>query len=301
MQFKNVFGLLILVIFFLIYKTSNNYYLDYNKPATFFVDFDKSMQTNSYACVLHDIDNLKRFNIFKKNYEKNSFLKITKSEKPLIPKIMHQIWLGSQMPQKCVILAQTWQNMHPDWQYRLWTDDDVESFGLENKALFDKAKNFGEKSDIFRYEILYRFGGVYIDTDFECLRPLDIFNHCYNFYVGIQPLDISIVALGIGLIGSIKNHELLRLTIDSLKSTCNNSSILTRTGPMVLTNIFCNNIENVVGVNVALPASYFYPLGLSIKYASNIEKFLNPESFAVHHWHASWIKSVCDLKNNSLK
>jgi mannosyltransferase OCH1-like enzyme len=41
------------------------------------------------------------------------------------------------------------------------------------QAAFDRASNFGEKSDIWRYEILFRLGGVYVDTDFECVRPFD--------------------------------------------------------------------------------------------------------------------------------
>lgn len=38
---------------------------------------------------------------------------------------------------------------------------------------FDAAKNYGEKSDILRYEILFVYGGVYADVDVECLQPFD--------------------------------------------------------------------------------------------------------------------------------
>ena len=58
---------------------------------------------------------------------------------------------------------------HPDWEYKLWTDETVKEITLINQELFDKAKNYGEKSDILKWELVYRFGGVYIDTDMEAL------------------------------------------------------------------------------------------------------------------------------------
>ena len=40
---------------------------------------------------------------------------------------------------------------------------------MKNNFAFSQASNWGMKSDIFRYEILMKYGGVYIDTDYECL------------------------------------------------------------------------------------------------------------------------------------
>ena len=43
---------------------------------------------------------------------------------------------------------------------------------LKNKDLYDKSRNYGFKTDLARYEILNKYGGLYIDTDFECLSPI---------------------------------------------------------------------------------------------------------------------------------
>ncbi len=48
-------------------------------------------------------------------------------------------------------------------------------------------ENLGAKSDLLRYELLYQFGGVYIDIDVVLLQPLDILNHTYEFYTGLMP------------------------------------------------------------------------------------------------------------------
>ena len=46
-------------------------------------------------------------------------------------------------------------------RYRLWRDADARAFGLENAAAFAAARNEGARSDVLRYEVLWREGGVY--------------------------------------------------------------------------------------------------------------------------------------------
>ena len=44
---------------------------------------------------------------------------------------------------------------------------------LLNRKEFDAAEKRAAKSDILRYELCAEFGGVYIDADFEPLRPIE--------------------------------------------------------------------------------------------------------------------------------
>ena len=87
-----------------------------------------------------------------------------------IPRILHQIWLGPRDRPKAWM--ETWQRRHPNWEYRLWTDANIPP--LFNRRLYEA---YGEcwigKADILRYELLYQYGGVYLDADTECLRPID--------------------------------------------------------------------------------------------------------------------------------
>jgi hypothetical protein len=39
-----------------------------------------------------------------------------------IPRILHFIWLGSEIPEKYGILINTWRNSHSSWDVKLWTD-----------------------------------------------------------------------------------------------------------------------------------------------------------------------------------
>jgi inositol phosphorylceramide mannosyltransferase catalytic subunit len=71
----------------------------------------------------------------------------------------------------------TWRDKHPEWEYRLWTDDNVPP--LTNQSQFDAMPHFPGKADILRYELLHRFGGVYVDADSACVSPLteDLLNN----------------------------------------------------------------------------------------------------------------------------
>src|SRR5581483_2776119 len=72
-----------------------------------------------------------------------------------IPRLFHQIWLGpSPLPDEYRRYQQTWLDHHQGWELRLWTEE-------------------GLPAGLRRPELLWREGGVYVDTDFECLRSIE--------------------------------------------------------------------------------------------------------------------------------
>ncbi len=232
-------------------------------------------------------------------YDKYVSNELEYSRYPQIPKIIHQIWLGSSLPDKYKTWQQSWKECHPDWEYKLWTDKDIEEFGLVNKYWYDKAVNYAQKADIARYEILYREGGLYVDTDFECLYAFDIFHHSYDFYVGIMQWK-SEFRLCNALIGSVPGHPILRRCIETMNlnneyDTDLRQNITYTTGPWHLTN--CFNKEALNGKKVvAFPVGYFYPWpwykrkrGKGAKNsARKIARWIKRETFAIHHWEESW-------------
>lgn len=94
-----------------------------------------------------------------------------------IPKVIHQIWLGDkEIPSAYREWSRSWRRLHPKWEFVLWTDDSLSNFewaSPANRALFGMARNYGERSDILRLEVLHRFGGVCVDFDFEAIRAFD--------------------------------------------------------------------------------------------------------------------------------
>lgn len=260
-------------------------FTDFSK---YYVDFDDSMQTNAYPQRFVAPIEKHFYDVFKCAYEKNSPIKVA-GHKGKIPKIIHQIWLGSPFPEKYRAFQASWKKYHPDWEYRLWTDKELATFPLRHRELFESSINYGEKSDIARYEILYQIGGLYVDTDFECLKPFDVVHECYDFYIGIQPLDTNMVQLGIGLIGSVPGHALLQCCLDNLEqNAARTRQIIQRTGPIYFTQIFALVAPQLHDATVALPPTFFYPRGYNQPDIHTMWE--RPESFAVHHWEGSWMK-----------
>jgi mannosyltransferase OCH1-like enzyme len=91
----------------------------------------------------------------------------------VIPRVIHQIWVGPDpLPDEHRRWIETWRALHPEWEHRLWTEDNLPSDPIRPEVL-ERLRAPVERADILRLEILYRHGGVYVDTDVECLRPLD--------------------------------------------------------------------------------------------------------------------------------
>lgn len=234
------------------------------------------------------------WNILDQNFEQNYIHKIENN----IPKKIHQVWLGGDFPDKYKRLRDTWIEKNPNWEYKLWTDTDLDSFNLENINNFNKISNLGSKSDIFRYEILYRYGGLYIDTDFECLKSFDDLTYL-DFFAGtghvFEPEVFN------GLIACKPQHRLIRKLIDDIKvvQTNNFNEIIELTGPRYFSNNLFNYISYVKEKIVIFPTTFFYPFPAVNRYLVRedneqsrniINNFLTDNSYCVHLWYTSWQK-----------
>ncbi len=257
------------------------------------IDFNESMKTSSYSEIMDTPPwNLEGYSktkemlsLFHNLYEKNKPKKISVSLYLRIPKIIHQIWIGSEFPEKYKKFQKSWLDNHSNWQYRLWTDKDIESFKMKNKELFDKAENYGEKADIWRYEILERFGGLYVDTDFECFKPFDVLHHLYDFYAGIEPMEVKYAGISNALIGSKAHHPILQKCIEKLPHSFKKyPHTQVKTGPLFLTRVFLQYAETIPRI-IGFPQTFFYPC------CSKFDKPGIPdEAFAMHYYAGSWMK-----------
>jgi len=94
-----------------------------------------------------------------------------------IPKIIHQTWRSTELPERFRPLQASWRRLHPDWEYRFYDDracrDHVATHFPELLDLYDGCPHPVQRADIFRYLVVAKFGGVYADIDVEALRPHD--------------------------------------------------------------------------------------------------------------------------------
>lgn len=210
-----------------------------------------------------------------------------------IPPIIHQIWLGSPLPRLYARWGDTWKRHHPGWEYRLWTERELLEFGLENRESFDRSPNFGVKSDLARYEILHRFGGVYADTDFECLGSFQPLCSSSRFFAGL--MYGGDFPVNNGLIGSVPGHPILRSLIDDLKTPYaghDGMEILAYSGPIRFSARVSEHLAQRPDDGVViLPTTYFYAFPnqqLDSKDVKTVKQWAKPESLAIHYWEVSW-------------
>ena len=92
-----------------------------------------------------------------------------------IPKIIHQLWIGTKpAPTK---FMNTWREAHEPlgFEYRFWNEENLQkeiNFARHGKRI-NSIEEINGKADIFRWLILQKFGGIFVDADSICIHPFD--------------------------------------------------------------------------------------------------------------------------------
>lgn len=225
-------------------------------------------------------------------YEKlfaNNFLLAESKDYNVLPKRIHQVWLGSKLPDKYKAWTESWQHMNPDWEYRLWTDADLDDVEIPRRKLFHSITHLGQKSDFLRYHILNQYGGVYVDTDFECLKSFDPITYA-NFFAA-KTYSRTTMELFIGLIGSTPNHPVLKKVISAMNTIRSDSwkSVFNTTGTYFFTKIFFETVTAFTKGVIIFPPDYFYPYPNNERHLGrDPHTYIKAHSFAIHYWEVSW-------------
>lgn len=227
----------------------------------------------------------------------------------MIPRIIHYCWFGRnplpESAQKCIA---SWRKFFPD--YEIWQWSEEPQSGNENR-LFDKiqvfdvniipytqqayeAKKYAFVSDYARFWILYRYGGLYFDTDVEIIKPIDDIIERGPF-MGIEVKakegEYPEVAPGLGL-GVTSGHELYQVLLEKyayLRFLNEDGSLNQKTIVKYNTEVLkeqgllpSNDIQQVDGVWI-YPADFFNPLN------SLTGKLKLTENTRSIHWYMnSW-------------
>ena len=211
----------------------------------------------------------------------------------MIPKIIHQTWKTHEVPEKWQAYTNKVQELNPDWEYRLWSDEDNEQFVREEfPEFFETFQSFSlpiMRADVIRYLIMYKIGGVYLDLDYEMLQPFS-----YKDDALVLPLNRSknsgdeADGLGNCIFASESGHPFWADVIDDLQMNPPDvkdfSQVIDATGPMLLTRIFYSNHYG----GVTLPERMIYH-PFSPRNARQREKIVrNGVSMGIHHTWGSW-------------
>jgi len=220
----------------------------------------------------------------------------------MIPKIIHQIWIGNNtLPARCKGYIDSIKKNFKEYDYIMWDDDKVALF---LKEFFPKVftkyntySNNAEKSDIARYCILYKLGGFYFDIDYECFKSFsEIIN--FNDYSLFVFYDDEYFKDSFGLnniftnsvIGATPDNNFIKQLIDSILSEIQYKitkklyaraldkidDTICKTGPILYTQVFQRLKKDK---NIFIGSNYQF-----INKTTSKE-----EKFGQHHCIHSWL------------
>lgn len=223
-------------------------------------------------------------------------------EKQFIPKTIHYIWLGSNpLPktiQKCI---ESWKTMCPDYEVKRWDESNLNIDCCKYCRQAYDAKKYAFASDVLRFYILYKEGGIYLDVDVELLKPLDelLYNHAF---MGFEQKG----ALNPGLIlGAEKNCKLIKDIYETYQNddfimkdgSCNLNTICIRTTDyLTKKGLRLNNEMQLIDDTVIYPTEFFCPLS-----PITDKKEITKKSFAIHLYYASWFNRKAKMKKEIKK
>jgi mannosyltransferase OCH1-like enzyme len=200
----------------------------------------------------------------------------------VIPPVFHQVWVGPEpLPDEYRRYGQTWVDHNPGWELRLWTDENLPP-DFERKEVYELLRQPAERSDMLIFEVLYRFGGVYIDTDFECLRPIGPLLEGVEIFCSYSHPD----RLNNAIMGSVPRHPLIEKGLRGMRPRTTYGKVdKAGTGPFFVTELFVGQPEVKL-----FDWPIFYPR--------------TPEAertaYGIHHEGRSW-KDPADLVKDAMR
>ena len=208
-----------------------------------------------------------------------------------IPKIIHYCWFGGNPKPPLVIRCiDSWKRFCPEYEIIEWNENnyDIHSNTFVEGAYHEKKWAF--VSDCVRADILLKHGGVYLDTDIEIVRPIDLL-HNNSFFAGFETKD----TVAAGVIGCVKGNKTIELFAEYYKDRCfsrtKDQSILT--SPLVLTDVLkkeglkLNGRQQSFSDCTIYPKVTFYPTGIRWVFGNN-----GPRTIMIHHYMDSWGKNA---------
>lgn len=208
-----------------------------------------------------------------------------------IPKIIHYCWFGNnQIPDRDKKCIESWKKFCPDYKIIEWNENNYDVTHIPYMKEAYEAKRWGFVPDYIRMDLIYKYGGIYMDTDVELIRPLDELLEC-KAYVGLEA-ESNCIGLGLGF-GAEKGNKIFKELCDYYKTlhfVRGDGTVDMTPNPIIVTEYLKDKgyrfedgeISKIEEITV-FPKEYFCPQSFS----DGKTKITN-KTYSIHHYHASW-------------
>lgn len=224
-------------------------------------------------------------------------------QKQLIPKQIHYCWFGKgRKPNLALRCIESWRKYCPDYGITEWNESnfDMDRFPYAKEAY--TTGKYAFVADVARLYALYSKGGIYLDTDVEVLRPLDVFltDHAFSGFESGALISTGIMGAEEGnpwirdLLQSYATRHFLRED-GSLDYTPNTQAI-TRISLEKHGLRLNGQRQELKGGVVVYPKDYFCP-----KDSGTDKIALTDNTYAIHYYSASWFTPAQHMKRRVVK
>jgi mannosyltransferase OCH1-like enzyme len=143
----------------------------------------------------------------------------------MIPKIIWQTYETQyeELPNQIKIGPELWIEKNPEWSYRYMDAQQRQEFvlkeyGKEWLDIFNKCPLGIMRANIWRFMILYSYGGVYADIDVIPKKPIDDWlNDQNNFTIRLDESEPNETMFNIELIASSPRNNILLSALNAIK------------------------------------------------------------------------------------
>ena len=217
----------------------------------------------------------------------------------MIPKTIHYCWFGGNpLPKSAEDCIRSWEKHCPDYEIIEWneTNFDIDS-NLYTKQAYENKK-WAFITDVVRLYALYNYGGIYMDTDVEVIKPLDCFLHHHAFSGFEDPENIPT-----GIMAAEKGHPLFKRLLeyyDNRPFVVNGEPDLTTNvttiTKLLLTEGFVpnNSFQEIAGFAL-YPYDYFCPRDIH-----TMQLVVTENTYTIHHFAGTWLP-IEDMRRQKYK
>lgn len=214
----------------------------------------------------------------------------------MIPRVIHYCWFGnnekSELIKKCI---ESWKHYAPDFEIKEWNETNTE---LSEYIYAEQAynnKRYAFVSDVVRFDVLYKYGGIYLDTDVELIKPIDKYIN-NNLFLGYD--QKGLIASGL-IMGCEAGQPIVKKIMDYYKHT----PFLLSNGRPNMTTVVTIVSDILMEQKIILNGKYYqdgqitlYPSELFDPFDYENDKMnLTEKTVSIHHYASSW-KSDKDMK-----
>ena len=230
----------------------------------------------------------------------------------MIPKWIHHIWFDFGKTPKCNRIPSAYEktineckDLNPTWKCTIWYDTDAYQFVTqyfpEFLSIFVRVLPI-QRVDIFRYMLMYEYGGIYLDTDVECHKSFDSLIDMIEHSSRKGPGNLAILSksrdfygINNGTLMSTKKHPLWILLLKQIKQDLDQPTwwqkvwkwhgwpVISTTGPIALSRAYrqMKKRKNNTNKIILLPSYYLQgKFFCGRPYGNGI--------YSTHKFHVTW-------------